>query len=76
LRTVLWGWAGADIADADLTRVERLRGVLDGPRLTELADLLTDAERAALRDRCQALLRERRHPRPRPGWPAIPWPAI
>ena len=76
LRTVLWGWAGADIADADLTRVERLRGVLDGPRLTELADLLTDAERAALRDRCQALRRVRRHPSPRPGWPAIPWPAI
>lgn len=74
LRTVLWGWAGDPIPDADLARVERLRDAL--PDLAELPELITDDEVAALELRAEHLLRTRRHPRPRGGWPAIPWPAM
>jgi hypothetical protein len=43
---------------------------------SELASLLTHAEVIALGERVAGLLRHRVHPIPRPGWPAIPWPAM
>ena len=76
LRTVLWGWAGEEIPDADLTRLDRLLGALADGLATELGQLLTDAEIRALSARTESLLRTRRHPQPQPGWPAIPWPAL
>jgi uncharacterized repeat protein (TIGR03843 family) len=78
LRTVLWGWAGRPLPDADVARVERVRAELDrrhGP-LGELAELLDGDEREALRRRVDRLLASGRHPRPHGGWPAIPWPAM
>ncbi|HYN30691.1 MAG TPA: SCO1664 family protein [Dermatophilaceae bacterium] len=78
LRTVLWGWAGRPLPDSDLERVERVRGELDrrGGPLGELEELLDREEREALRRRADRLLAARRHPRPRAGWPSIPWPAM
>ncbi|MGG5257151.1 SCO1664 family protein [Phycicoccus avicenniae] len=76
LRTVLWGWSGEPIPEADLARLERLAGALEGRLRDELGALLTEDEVDALGRRVAALLRRREHPRPRGGWPAIPWPAL
>lgn len=76
LRTVLWGWAGEALLDADLERLDRLAAALHGPLAGALEDLLTVAEVEALAHRTDTLLRVRTHPHPRGGWPAIPWPAL
>lgn len=76
LRTVLWGWQGRALADADLARLTRLGDALAGGGLPELADLLPEPDLDALRQRVERLLTTGRHPAPAPGWPAIPWPAL
>lgn len=77
LRTVLWGWAGQKIPEDDLTRVEQVRDALaTGDLEQQLSELLTVNEVAALVERAEHLLARRRHPVPRAGWPAIPWPAL
>ncbi|MEI2775707.1 MAG: SCO1664 family protein [Tetrasphaera sp.] len=78
LRTVLWGWAGDPLPDAE---VDRLHGVAralapDGPLVAELGELIALAEIAGLRRRVADLLHDRCHPQPSGGWPAIPWPPI
>ncbi|MGW3565728.1 SCO1664 family protein [Streptomyces sp. NPDC000941] len=78
LRTLLWGWAGEPLSDEALTVLRRLADRLaDGDPLTaRLAELITEAEIAALRARIAALLRSGRHPKPSGQWPAIPWPPV
>lgn len=76
LRTVLWGWAGEPLPDADLARLDRLAAALADGLAAELTGLLTAREVAALGERVDTLLRTATHPLPRPGWPAIPWPAL
>jgi len=76
LRTVLWGWAGEPVPGADLARLETLLDALREGLDDELATLLTRGEVRALRQRTESLLRTGLHPVPRPGWPAIPWPAL
>ncbi|NHA68942.1 SCO1664 family protein [Phycicoccus flavus] len=76
LRTVLWGWAGDELPEADLERLDRLDAALADGLTDDLAPLLTVDEVGALRHRVTMLLRRRTHPRPRGGWPAIPWPAL
>ena len=76
LRTVLWGWAGEELPQEDLTRLEVLLGALENGLATELETLLTRTEVRALAERTASLLRTRLHPLPQPGWPAIPWPAL
>ncbi|KUL49103.1 phosphatidylinositol kinase [Streptomyces sp. NRRL F-4489] len=78
LRTLLWGWAGEPLTDEARTVLDRLRAALaDGaPLAARLAELLTDAEVAAVRARVERLLREGRHPEPSGEWPAIPWPPV
>jgi len=75
LRTVLWGWAGEDLAAADLARLEVLGDALASLE-HDLRSLLTRAEVRAVRSRVDVLLDSGRHPLPTPGWPAIPWPAL
>lgn len=70
LRTLLWGWAGSEVTDAELAAVERVRELAPD----ELGGLLTDAEIQALIRRAELLLNRRRLPRPRGSWPSIPWP--
>ena len=70
-RTVLWGWAGEPLPQADLARVEVLLEALRAGLADELGQLLTAAEVRAVRSRAERLLRTRTHPLPQPGWPAI-----
>lgn len=74
LRTVLWGWFGHDLHADELEGVERVRSAMAGPLGSTLAALLSDAEIAALADRCDLLLQEARFPGPRGEMPAVPWP--
>lgn len=77
LRTVLWGWAGDPLSDADLGHLETLTGALRGTGLAdELGALLEPSEVDALNARIRRLRRTRRYPVPAPNWPAIPWPAM
>ncbi|WP_407555894.1 SCO1664 family protein [Streptomyces sp. Pv4-95] len=78
LRTLLWGWAGEPLTEEAL---EVLRGLQDAltaaaPLAARLAELITDAEIEALRERVAELLRTGRHPEPGGQWPAIPWPPV
>lgn len=71
LRTVLWGWAGEELAATErelVTVALGLAGELDG--------LITVAEQQAYEDRCARLLTEGTLPLPDGTWPAIPWPPL
>ena len=74
LRTVLWGWAGEPLTDAELGGVDRLLAALGGPVGEELAELLDDVELMRLRHRGERLRGTAVFPVPRGDWPAIPWP--
>jgi len=74
LRTVLWGWAGQPLAAEELAGVESVLTGLDGDLCDALEDLLTGRELEAVARRCERLLRVRKFPMPRGGWPSIPWP--
>ncbi len=78
LRTLLWGWAGEPLPEEALAALRGLQAALaDGaPLAARLAELITDAELAALRARVEALLSSGRHPEPSGEWPAIPWPPV
>jgi hypothetical protein len=70
LRTLLWGWAGAELNRRELAAVRKARD--EAPE--QLGTLLSDREIAALVHRADLLLSRRRLPRPRGEWPSIPWP--
>lgn len=77
LRTVLWGWAGEPLEDAERSVLGRLELALEdpsGPLCGTLIGHLTPAEVSALRRRTRRLLSAGRLPHPGPGWPSIPWP--
>ena len=74
LRTVLWGWRGRPFAADERAGLSRLADALRGELARDLAGLLSRAEIAATRRRVDRLLETGRFPRPRPDWPAIPWP--
>jgi uncharacterized repeat protein (TIGR03843 family) len=77
LRTVLWGWAGEPIVDADLARLERLRRALEADDVRErLLALLPVADVDALLLRVRRLIRRGVHPMPRRDWPSVPWPPL
>jgi uncharacterized repeat protein (TIGR03843 family) len=78
LRTLLWGWAGEPLtAEAAATLTALAAALAEGtPLATRLAELITPAELAAVRDRVAQLLRTGRHPQPSGQWPAIPWPPV
>ncbi|MEU5715154.1 SCO1664 family protein [Streptomyces sp. NPDC020403] len=78
LRTLLWGWAGEPLPAEAVTVLERLSADLEPGRAlaTRLAELITEAELAALRGRIEALRASGRHPQPSGEWPAIPWPPV
>jgi uncharacterized repeat protein (TIGR03843 family) len=70
LRTLLWGWAGAELTESERVLVARARD--DGP--AALAELLDEDEIEALVRRAEVLLRRGTLPRARGEWPSIPWP--
>lgn len=75
LRTVLWGWSGQVIDDADRADLLRLAG--QWPSVQErLEPLLSVAEIRATRDRLDMLITTDVFPHPEGAWPALPWPAM
>ncbi|HEX5511015.1 MAG TPA: SCO1664 family protein [Actinomycetales bacterium] len=75
LRTVLWGFAGADLPEPDLARVRLLADALRREDLAPtLARLLAAREIRALERRVSALLEDPRFPLPDPDRHVIPWP--
>ncbi|MEV3854730.1 SCO1664 family protein [Streptomyces sp. NPDC050095] len=78
LRTLLWGWAGEPLTEEATAALEALRERLGAgePLAVRLAELITEAELEAVRERVAALLKSGRHREPGGEWPAIPWPPI
>ncbi|MEU9375024.1 SCO1664 family protein [Streptomyces sp. NPDC048255] len=78
LRTLLWGWAGEPLTDEARRVLTSLAvGLAEGgPLATRLAELITEVELAAVRDRVAHLLRTGTHPQPSGQWPSIPWPPV
>lgn len=79
LRTVLWGWAGQPLLPEDVERVHRLHAALRDPTgatAHTLERILPRSDVARLVGRVRALVDRPVHPRPTPGWPSIPWPAL
>src|SRR5664279_226567 len=76
LRTILWGWAGQDLPPAVLDGVGRLIADLYGSLGQRLAELLTTAEIATLRDRLLTLAQAPTFPRPPTHRTPIPWPPL
>lgn len=74
LRTVLWGWLGAALADDELAGVNRVREGLAADLGEELQQWLGEPELAALARRCDRLLADRVFPSPEGDMPAVPWP--
>jgi uncharacterized repeat protein (TIGR03843 family) len=75
LRTVLWGFAGDEVAEPDLERASLLAQELQRSDLAgTLARLLAPRELRALERRTSALLAEPRFPLPDPDRHVIPWP--
>src|SRR5665647_2585697 len=79
LRTVLWGWVGQPLPEADLARLEALSGWLSNlrsPLSRTLEGLLSPAEVDAVGRRIAALLTTGRFPQPTGRAPAVPWPPL
>ena len=76
LRTILWGWVGEPLTDAEADGVARLLDGLDGDLGARLGELLEPEEVEVFAARCARLLRERRFPAPDGDMPAIPWPPL
>ncbi len=79
LRTVLWGWAGQPLPEAELVRLRALSGWLGDPGsalFRTLEKLLTPTEVEAIGGRIGALLSSREFPAPSGRGPAIPWPPL
>jgi uncharacterized repeat protein (TIGR03843 family) len=74
LRTVLWGWVGEELSEAEREGVARVRAALDADLGESLGELLDDVELIAVADRCDELLADGRFPGPHGHMPAVPWP--
>jgi uncharacterized repeat protein (TIGR03843 family) len=79
LRTILWGWVGKPLPDADLARLDALSGWLGNPLSAvskTIEALLSSAEVEAVSQRISDLLTTGRFPQPSGRRPAVPWPPI
>jgi uncharacterized repeat protein (TIGR03843 family) len=73
LRTVLWQWADKTLSSEEIEQLEFLeKAVL--LQKSEIVELITDIEHAALLARINRLLSEKKYPVPSEEWPAVPWP--
>jgi len=79
LRTILWGWVGKPLPEADLARLEALSGWLGNP-LSPVSQtirlLLSSTEVEAVSQRIDGLLTTGRFPQPSGRRPAVPWPPL
>ncbi len=78
LRTVIWDYAGEPIESGLVEDVQQLIGELDesGRAAAALAELLSEAEVDALRQRAQRVVLEARLPEPPIGRRSYPWPLV
>jgi uncharacterized repeat protein (TIGR03843 family) len=78
LRTILWGFMGRAVSEADVSSLVTLRSALapGGALREELCELLAAEEIEATMARLDRLLRAGVFPSPRSGRPAIPWPPV
>jgi uncharacterized repeat protein (TIGR03843 family) len=78
LRTILWGFMGRAVSEADVSTLVTLRSALapGGALREELCELLAAEEIEATMARLDRLLRAGVFPSPRSGRPAIPWPPV
>ncbi len=79
LRTVLWGWVGQRLPEAELARLDALAGWLStsaSPLSQTLELLLSPAEIQAVSGRIAGLLATKRFPAPNSRGPAVPWPPL
>ncbi len=72
LRTILWGWAGEPLSDAERDLVTAAR--TSAPDALEVLDSAAEVE-ATVR-RADALLAAGVFPHPSELWPVIPWPPL
>ena len=73
LRTVLWGWIGQDLTQAQIADLKQFKTHIVG---SELEELLDRSEILALQERLDSLVSEAIMPSPSPHWPAVPWPVF
>ncbi|GAA1863358.1 SCO1664 family protein [Pseudonocardia ailaonensis] len=76
LRTVLWGWVGEQLAEAEIEALSRLRAELAGTLEDDLGPHVTLTEIRTLTERVDLLLAVPLFPEPSGYGPAIPWPAF
>jgi uncharacterized repeat protein (TIGR03843 family) len=76
LRTVLWQWAGDELAEDAIEALSTLRADLEGSLAARLAQLLSGREVRRTVRRVDRLLADGRYPQPGEDWPAVPWPPI
>jgi uncharacterized repeat protein (TIGR03843 family) len=79
LRTVLWGWVGKPLPEADLARLDALSGWLGDPLSAvsrTIKVLLSSAEVEAVSRRVSDLLATGLFPPPSGRHPAVPWPPL
>lgn len=76
LRTVLWGWAGRELAGPEQETLAALRADLNSGLATALQRLVTADEVAATVARVDGLLTAGRLPQLPAGRWAVPWPPI
>ena len=74
VRTVLWGWLGESLGGDELDGIDRVVEGLRGELGSELAELLSEQEIAALDARCSELRVAGQFPAPTGEMPAVPWP--
>jgi uncharacterized repeat protein (TIGR03843 family) len=75
LRTVLWQYAGQELAKDEVSKLESLKLRISGDIGSSLGELITKDEIDSLLERIDMLISEG-FPYPSEQWPAVPWPPV
>lgn len=76
MRTVLWGWAGEELSDSEVARLDKTRQVLQEDHELFGLSALASSEIQALHTRIENLLLGGVMPHPDPLRRCIPWPVF
>ena len=75
LRTVLWQYAGQELAKDEVSKLESLKLRIGSDIAAALGELITKDEIDSLLERIDMLISEG-FPFPSEQWPAVPWPPV
>ena len=75
LRTVLWQYAGQELAKDEVSKLESLKLSISGDIGAALGELITKDEIDSLLERIDMLISDG-FPYPSEQWPAVPWPPV